>query len=113
MVNNINIKCQVCGSVTRVRLQVGYLKHHPIVVPCYKCGISLCGEVEIGQNNLSLKYNFENADIVNKSDSDYIVECSGEFPVNKICERRKNDVATPTGSFQFSWYLTSEKVILF
>ena len=86
MVNNINIKCQVCGSVTRVRLQIGYLKHHPIVVPCYKCGISLCGEVVIGQDSPSLKYNFENADIDNKSDSDYIVECSGEFPVNKIRE---------------------------
>lgn len=109
MVNNINIKCQVCGSVTRVRLQVGYLKHHPIVVPCYKCGISLCGEVVIGQDSPSLKYNFENADIVNKSDSDYIVECSGEFPVNKICEDNISNYNLITPFIRISSTLKDDK----
>lgn len=84
MVYNSYIKCQVCGSVTRVRLQIGYLKQHPIVITCGKCRTSLLGTVYIGQDNPSLHYEFDNADIVNEMvDVNYVVECSGEFPVKK------------------------------
>lgn len=83
MVHNCFIKCQVCNSITRVRLQVGFLEEHPIIITCGKCGISLSGRVKIGQENPSLSFDFENADIVGMPDkSDYVVECSGEFPVN-------------------------------
>ena len=50
MVYNTFIKCQVCGSITRVRLQVGWQEEHPIVVACGKCGTSLSGNVKIGQD---------------------------------------------------------------
>lgn len=43
MVFNTFIKCQVCGCITRVRLQVGWQEEHPIEVTCGKCGISLSG----------------------------------------------------------------------
>ena len=49
MVYNEFIKCEVCGCVTRIRLQVGWLDEHPIAVTCGKCGISLKGKVKIGQ----------------------------------------------------------------
>lgn len=49
MVYNCFIRCHVCGSITRVRLQVGWQEEHPIVVACRKCGISLNGKVKIGQ----------------------------------------------------------------
>ena len=89
MIHNSYIKCQVCGSVTRVRLQIGYLSQHPIVITCGKCHTSLLGVVYIGQDNLSLRYEFDNADIINEMVvSDFIVECSGEFPVKK--QRREN-----------------------
>ncbi len=58
MVYNCFIKCQVCGSITRIRLQVGWQKHHPIVIACGKCGISLLGEVYIGQEEPSLHFDF-------------------------------------------------------
>lgn len=84
MVYNCFIKCQVCKSITRVRLQVGFLDEHPIVITCGECGISLSGRVKIGQDVPSLAFKFENADIVEATDkSDYVVECSGEFPVRK------------------------------
>lgn len=84
MVHNSYIKCQVCGSVTRVRLQVGYLRQHPIVITCGKCRTSLLGTVYIGQENPSLHYEFDNADIINgMAAADFVVECSGEFPVKK------------------------------
>ncbi len=56
MVYNTFIKCQVCGSITRVRLQVGWQEEHPIVVACGKCGTSLSGSVKIGQDRPGLKF---------------------------------------------------------
>ncbi len=91
MVYNCFIKCQVCGSITRIRLQVGWQNEHPVVVTCGKCGTSLSGHVKIGQSTPSLKFDFDNADIINKADNaDYMVECSGEFPTIK--QRETNSV---------------------
>lgn len=83
MVFNTFIKCQVCGSITRIRLQVGWQEEHPIVVACGKCGTSLSGYVEIGQDKPGLKFSFDNADEVLDEQADYMVECSGEFPTVK------------------------------
>lgn len=79
------IKCQVCGAVTRVRLQVGFQQKHPIVVVCGRCGTSLNGRVAISQTHTGLSFKFENADVIPGIDkSDYVVECSGEFTVRKF-----------------------------
>ena len=87
MIYNCFIKCQVCGSITRIRLQVGWQNEHPVVVTCGKCETSLSGHVKIGQSTPSLQFDFDNADMINKADkADYMVECSGEFPVIKQCE---------------------------
>lgn len=83
MVYNEFIKCQVCGSITRVRLQVGWQEKHPVVITCGKCSTSLSGYVQIGQEHLGLKFEFENADEVVNENADYAVECSGEFPTLK------------------------------
>lgn len=85
MVYNCMIKCQVCGAVTRVRLQVGFQQKHPIVVVCGRCGTSLNGRVAISQTHTGLSFKFENADVIPGIDkSDYVVECSGEFTVRKF-----------------------------
>ena len=83
MVYNTFIKCQVCGSITRVRLQVGWQEEHPIVVTCGKCGTSLSGSVKIGQDRPGLRFSFDNADEIPDAEADYMVECSGEFPTVK------------------------------
>lgn len=84
MVYNHFIKCQVCGTVTRIRLQVGLLKGHPVVVACCNCGTSMNGYVVINQECPGLRFQFENADEVqDNKDSRYVVECSGEFPTIK------------------------------
>lgn len=84
MVFNTFIKCQVCGSITRIRLQVGWQEEHPIEVTCGKCGTSLSGSVKIGQEHLGLTFEFDNADDVQDVNADYMVECSGEFPTAKM-----------------------------
>ena len=84
MVYNHFIKCQVCGTITRIRLQVGFLKHHPVVVACCNCGTSMNGYVDIKQEYPEIRFQFENADEVpDNNDSSYVVECSGEFPTIK------------------------------
>lgn len=83
MVHNCFIKCQVCGKITRIRLQVGWLPEHPIVVTCGECGTSLSGRVAIGQEQPGLGFTFDNAEIVIDDNAGYMVECSGEFPVIK------------------------------
>lgn len=83
MVYNCFIKCQVCEKITRVRLQVGWLPEHPIVVTCGECKTSLLGKVKIGQEIPGVTFSFENAEEVNDENADYMVECSGEFPVMK------------------------------
>jgi len=67
------------------------LEQHPIVIACGKCGVSLSGKVDIGQMQPGLKFEFENADILNNDEKpDYIVECSGEFPTSKHCVEEKS-----------------------
>ncbi len=83
MVYNCYIKCQVCGKITRIRLQLGWLDEHPIVVTCGECGTSLSGKVKIRQDHPEFSFSFDNADIVNNLDANYMVECSGELPVIK------------------------------
>lgn len=85
MVYNCFIKCQVCGSITRIRLQVGWQDEHPIVIACGKCGISLTGKVTIGQDIPGISFCFDNADIIDDTKAEYMVECSGEFPTKKMC----------------------------
>lgn len=86
MVFNTFIKCQVCGCITRVRLQVGWQEEHPIEVTCGKCGTSLSGKVKIGQDCPGLNFSFDNADNAQDENADYVVECSGEFPTAKQAE---------------------------
>lgn len=74
----------MCGTVTRVRLQVGYLNEHPINVACGRCGTTMNGKVFIEQERPGLKYSFENADDVQRDHADYVAECSGEFPTLKL-----------------------------
>lgn len=97
MVYNHYIKCQVCGSITRIRLQVGHLKEHPIVVTCGKCKTSLLGKAYYNQNNRGFKLDFENADSIDNhimNTGDYFAECSGEFPVSKQGEDNDSNLIT-------------------
>lgn len=108
MVHNRFIKCQVCGKITRIRLQVGWLEKHPIVVTCGNCGTSLSGYVTILQDDIGLKYEFDNANSTDEEDkAEYLVECSGEFPVFKQCDA--GDVLLITPYIRFGERMKDEK----
>lgn len=99
MVHNEFIRCEVCGSITRIRLQIGFLDEHPIAVSCGKCGVSLKGKVQIHQEAVGLAFEFENALIISPSCitvSDYMIECSGEFISNKLQKEEKEQLSLIT-----------------
>lgn len=56
------------GKVKKLGLKQGWLEQHPIVIACGKCGVSLSGKVDIGQMQPGLKFEFENADILNNDE---------------------------------------------
>lgn len=82
---NINyyVQCNVCGSVTRMRLQVGWLKEHPVHIYCGKCGILLEGKVVQEQENIKVGITFKNA-VETTKNSEFFIEVSGEFPSCKM-----------------------------
>lgn len=103
MVYNMYIKCEVCGTVTRIRLQVGWQEEHPIAITCGECGVSLKGKVFIGQDQPDLRFEFENAEQLEQVDEpDYAVECSGEFVTLKLCKGKElhEEVITPFIRYQ-------------
>ena len=87
MVHNFCIKCDVCESITRIRIQVGWQERHPIVIACGKCGISLSGMFTTDQESLQIGASFENASVeLGLPDADFVLECSGEFPTQRMTE---------------------------
>ena len=84
MTNRSFLKCDVCGAVTLMRLQVGWLEEHPIRVPCGKCGILISGTVYFDQEKADLHYKIHNASSVGETVPDFYVEASGELLAEKL-----------------------------
>lgn len=91
---NINLKCEVCGAVTRVRIQVGWLDIHPIRFNCGKCGILIPGICELDQKNGKIGVSFRNANQCNEKENFYI-ESSGELITLKLKEFKGNNYFIP------------------
>jgi len=81
-----SIKCEVCGKVTLVRVQAGWLEEHPIRYYCANCGILITGSYKSSYSSTSVS--FENGTRINETDNgyynDYCIEVSGELLTEKI-----------------------------
>lgn len=91
---NIYLKCEVCGAVTRVRIQAGWLDRHPIRFNCGKCGILIPGICELDQSKGKIGTYFENAEPCNDPESFYI-ESSGELITLKLGITKHNEFFLP------------------
>lgn len=78
------LKCQVCGTVTLVRLQIGWLDRHPIHIPCGSCRISLEGTVSLDQEKPDFHVEFANAEQVQETDIEFYAEASSELLTKKL-----------------------------
>ncbi|MGL4741256.1 MAG: SEC-C metal-binding domain-containing protein [Sarcina sp.] len=83
---NVNIyqKCDVCDTITRIRVQAGWLEKHPIRYKCGECGISINGEILFNQETLKISYDFKNATEVVGPKALFFIEASGELATRKM-----------------------------
>lgn len=80
---NINLKCEVCGAVTRLRVQAGWLDSHPIRINCGTCGILIASRCDLDQINGTMKFVFDNANPCGNNPN-YYIESSGELITLKL-----------------------------
>jgi len=85
------LKCEVCGSITLVRTQLGYLEQHPIKVNCGKCGILISGTVFLNPEKGTSRFEFYNAKRVEEITPDFNIEVSGELLTEKLQVYNHND----------------------
>jgi len=81
------LECEVCGAITAVRIQIGYLDQHPIRICCGRCGILFSGHIVIDQTNGAYSLDFHNASQVRGQPlltPDFIIESSGELLTDKL-----------------------------
>lgn len=80
---NYYLKCDVCGEVTQVKIQVGWLEKHPVRVYCRKCGILMSGKFIMDQKEISYEYRVDNAKLLTACEPNYYIESSGELLTKK------------------------------
>lgn len=84
MTNRLYLRCEVCEAVTIVRVQVGWLDWHPMIIPCGRCGILISGTAKFDQRHGKTDYEFNNAVEIVEVRPDYYLEVSGEIPTDLL-----------------------------
>lgn len=78
-------KCDVCGHITLVRAQYGWLDSHPIRYTCGHCKILIKGIAILDQDNADFRIKIENATLVSpENEADFYIETSGELLTEKL-----------------------------
>lgn len=96
MTYNIFVKCDVCGSISDLKWQVGELSKNVFRICCGRCKTVI--ECEVTANNGGFNYKFKNAkEIEAKLDSkcDYIIPMSGEILTEKMRDGKEMFKPTP------------------
>lgn len=96
MTYNIFVKCEVCGSISDLKWQVGELSKNVFRICCGRCKTLI--ECEVTANNGGFNYEFKNAkEIEAKLDSkcDYIIPISGEILTEKMRDGKEMFKPTP------------------
>lgn len=85
MVSNIYVKCSVCSTTIRLRIQMGY-RDIPFMFYCPDCKSKIKGEIVLDSVSSGKKTRFENATQLISEDgaAKYVQELSSEFLQKKI-----------------------------
>lgn len=105
-----NLKCEVCGTKTLIRILVGWLDKHPIRFNCGKCGILIHGNMYQDQRNVQAHVKFENVvEVPDNGDAKYHIEVSGELLTEKLQPYKyENTFLSPF--FKSGMFLMNEEV---
>ena len=95
MTINSYVKCDVCGTITRLRWQVGKGDVH-VSILCPTCNCSIESDLHITPNNIHVDFNdLQGAKEVFDVDADYCQEISTEFFVSKMMKQSEVSLITP------------------
>lgn len=78
MVARIFVECPVCGKITLMRYQMGFLNRHPINFKCGECETEIEGEFH--ENRID----FSNGKKTDNQEAQFVVLCSGELLTKKL-----------------------------
>jgi hypothetical protein len=79
-----SFKCEVCGSVTLVKLQAArWLEEHPVHINCGKCLIHMTGYAKFDHENVMIDFDLDNSSRTNENPQ-YQCDVSGEFLTAKM-----------------------------
>jgi hypothetical protein len=85
MVITNDYQCNVCSSITRLKVQIGWLENYPIRIKCGKCNISIFGNVYLDQQNVGYSIKLKNVTpLEDIGKPDYLIEVSGELLTEKM-----------------------------
>jgi hypothetical protein len=83
MTSNSFFKCKVCGTVFRLRFQVGY-SDCPIAFACPNCLTEISGLISVHQKPPDFSFKVDNVSEVGECQADYVLELSSEFLTHKM-----------------------------
>ncbi|MBY0144322.1 metal-binding protein [Neobacillus niacini] len=85
MVITNDFQCNVCDSITRIKVQLGWLENYPVRIKCGKCNISIFGNVYLDQPNVGYSIKLKNVTPLEEiGKPDYLIEVSGELLTEKM-----------------------------
>lgn len=85
MVVTGDYQCNVCNSITRIRVQLGWLENYPVRIKCGKCNISIFGNVYLDQQNAGYSIKLKNVThLEDIGNPEYLIEVSGELLTEKM-----------------------------
>lgn len=83
-------ECEVCKSVTLIRVQAGHLPEYPVRLYCGNCKILISGKVFFDEEEARVSLILDNCKYIKTKNFDYAIEVSGELPTSKLTKVNKN-----------------------
>ncbi|MFD2706771.1 hypothetical protein [Salibacterium lacus] len=100
MNQNINLECEVCKNVVRLKVQGGYIKINPFVYSCPECKVTISGHLiwnEDLKQGFIQEFKSNNAnwcDITDDESPTHVLQLGTEFFTDKIKEFQLEDPST-------------------
>lgn len=80
-----DFQCDVCGKITKIRVQLGWLENYPVRIKCNECYTSIFGNVSMNPHKGEFHIDLKNVKRYTGDVSpDFIIDVSGELLTKKI-----------------------------
>ncbi len=98
MNKNYFVRCDVCETWHRVRIQAGYLNDYAVRFYCGECNSRICGNVHLDPKDATVEYRLAKGALASIGEAMpeecYLVECSGELLTKKMSYQRLDNLSS-------------------